>query len=122
MHSPEIWTNAAREHLFERLVKLFGPAKEWQTSASPGRGLDNAFDEFCEAFARATGAGSGKAVKHQISFALQRNGHWKKGHVQNVVLNKAAALRVGFIDSKHLPTLSANGNNTILHGTREQTI
>jgi hypothetical protein len=108
---PEIWTEAVRRVLYARLVRQFGSCDSWEKTSSPGRGLDPAFDEFCDAFARAVGAKSGRAVKHQIRFAMpetHRGSTWGR-HAQPAILNKAAALEPGFIDDKHLPNLRAVG-------------
>lgn len=97
--------------LQERLVRLFGPSDVWEKSSSPGRGLDEAFDKFCEASAHVVGAKSGDAVKHQIRFAMpesERGSTWER-HAQTAILNKAAALEVGFIQDKQLPNLVATG-------------
>ena len=110
-HQPEIWIGDIRRVLYKRLVQLFGPLAEWEKTNSPGRGLDDKFDEFCADFARAVGAKSGDAVKHQIRFAMpetQRGSTWDR-HAQTAILNKAAALEAGFIEDKHLPDLLAVG-------------
>ncbi|HSM95720.1 MAG TPA: hypothetical protein VLT91_06735 [Rhizomicrobium sp.] len=110
-HQPEIWTGDVRRVLYKRLVGLFGSADKWEKSGSPGRDLDENFDDFCEAFARAVGAKSGDAVKHQIRFALPETEHgstWDR-HAQTAILNKAAALEAGFIRDGQLPKLLAVG-------------
>ena len=124
MHDPEIWTNAARELLFERLVRLFGPAKDWTSLSSPGRGFNDTFDEFCKAFARAIGAASGDAVKIQIRHAIYVNetGYWINGHAQAAILNKAAALKAGFINSSHIPKHLIVNKKAVIHETRQQPI
>lgn len=108
---PTIWTGDARRVLYKRLVDLFGPYIQWTKKSSPGRDRDADFWEFCEKFAAAVGAKSGKAVQHQIRFALpetERGSTWGR-HAQTAILNKAAALEAGFIEDKHLPDLVAVG-------------
>lgn len=61
--NPDVWTADVRRFLYRRLVKEFGPFDRWEKTSSPGHGLDQKFDEFCEAFAKAVGANSGKAVR-----------------------------------------------------------
>ena len=112
-HHPDIWSGDVRRVLYKRLVQLFGPLDQWEKTNSPGRGLDDGFDEFCEAFARAVGAKSGDAVKHQIRFAMpetERGSTWER-HAQTAILNKAAALEAGFIKDKHLPDRLAVGRS-----------
>ena len=82
-------------------------------TASPGRELDAEFDSFCEIFAKAVGAKSGDAVKHQIRFALpetERGSTWGR-QAQTAILNKAAALEAGFIKDSQLPDLLAVGRS-----------
>jgi hypothetical protein len=107
----EIWTGDARRVLYRRLVELFGPYEEWEKAASPGRGREEEFDEFCNVFAQTVGAKSGRAVQHQIMFALPETESGSVWHTQAqaAILNKAAALEAGFIRDKHLPNLLAVG-------------
>jgi hypothetical protein len=110
-HQPEIWSGDVRRVLYRRLVALFGPLSCWQKTHSPGGTNDAAFDEFCEVFAKAVGAKSGSAVKHQIRFPTPESEHgstWDR-HAQTAILNKAAALEAGFINDGQLPNLLAVG-------------
>jgi hypothetical protein len=110
-HQPDIWTQDVRRVLYARVVQLFGPLVTWEKKNSPGRELDEEFSEFCGVFARAVGAKSGDAVKHQIRFAMpetERGSTWGR-QAQTAILNKAAALESGFIEDKHLPDLLAVG-------------
>jgi hypothetical protein len=96
-------------------VEEFGPLDSWEKSNSPGRGLDQRFEQFCDDFAKAMGAKSGDAVQHQIRFAMpesHRGSKWDR-HAQTAIMNKAAALEMGFIDDKHLPILEAVGRKAI---------
>src|SRR5947209_4004395 len=108
---PEIWGGEIRRVLYRRLVAQFGPYATWTKSSSPGREHDASFEEFCETFARAVGAKSGKAVQHQIRFAMpetSKGSTWGR-QTQTAILNKAAALEAGFIEDKHLPDVIAVG-------------
>jgi hypothetical protein len=108
---PDIWTGDVRRVLYGRLVKEFGSYDKWEKANSPGRNLDQQFNEFCDAFAKAVGAKSGEAVQHQIRFAMpeSREGSTWERHAQTAIMNKAAALEAGFIEDKHLPDLLAVG-------------
>jgi hypothetical protein len=113
-----IWTAAARQLLFERLVAEFGPYSVWAGSGSPGRGLDKRYREFLEAFAIVTNANSADAVQHQIMFAVPVRGraHWSGGHQRSAVMNLAAALSAGFIVQADLPdSLIAVGDDEVAH-------
>jgi hypothetical protein len=103
----EIWTRAARDLLFQSLVKRFGPYSGWEKTSSPGRGLDAEFDEFCEAFAKSVEAKSGDAVKHQIRFGspVTNASTWKDGHVRTAILALASAFEAGFINNADLPVI-----------------
>lgn len=116
--TPDIWTGEVRRVLFARIVTQFGPYVEWKKKSSPGRGLDDAFNEFCDVFARAVGAKSGEAVKHQVAFALPStsSGSTWKQQAQTAILSKAAALEMGFIEDKHLPELLAVGRAPVRGG------
>ena len=113
-HQPRIWTGDVRRVLYRRLVQKFGPSEKWKKTSSPGRGLDPDFEKFCEAFAEAVGADSADAVKHQIRFAMpetDRGSTWGR-QAQTAILNKAAALEMGFIKDGQLPDLLAVGRPT----------
>jgi hypothetical protein len=112
---PQIWTGDVRRVLYKRLAREFGPLDIWEKSNSPGRGLDQRFEEFCDAFAKAIGAKSGEAVQHQIRFAMpesHRGSTWER-QAQTAIMNKAAALEVGFIEDKHLPDVLAVGREAV---------
>lgn len=105
-HEPDVWTGDARRLLYSLLVKKFGPLSAWQSANSPGQGRDDEYRQFLEDFARTVGASSGNAVQMQIRFAMpetENGSTWVAGHVQAAILNKAAALEAGFIESRHLP-------------------
>jgi hypothetical protein len=110
-HQPEIWTRDVRRVLYKGLVRRFGTSDKWKKTSSPGRRRDQEFEEYCEVFAKAVGAKSGNAVKQQIRFAMPETEHgstWKR-HAQTAILNKAAALEMGFINDGQLPDLLAVG-------------
>jgi hypothetical protein len=109
-----IWTRAARDLLFETVVAKFGPYSTWKKAGSPGGGQDSAFDDFCQTFASTIGANSADAVKHQIAWGTPTpfggvHDWTNQGHAAVAILNLAAALDAGFIRSKDLPKLLAEG-------------
>jgi hypothetical protein len=95
------------------LVQLFGPSKDWKKTSSPGSPHEDEFEKFCGVFAKAVGAQSANAVKMQIRFALpeKRGSSWGR-QAQTAILNKAAALEMGFIEDNQLPDLKAVGRGT----------
>jgi hypothetical protein len=114
MPPKKIWTKTARQLLFETLVARFEPLAKWEKRTSPGNGLDQAYDEFCTAFAAVVGVKSGAAVKQQIHFAMPvRQGSWNSnGHSSTAVLNLAAAYEAGFIVNADFPDLLAGGRGS----------
>ena len=116
-HNPRIWTGTVRRAMYQTVVALFGPYDAWEKTHSPGRGLDDQFKTWCENFAKGVRAKSGKAVQHQIMFSLpetERGSTWGTGYAQNAILNKAAALEMGFIKDSHLPEMLAVGRERSL--------
>ena len=99
-----IWTAVAHELLYQELVKQFGPARLWVTSARPGRNLDKKFVAFCESFAKLVGANSSRAVEQQIAYARMMSVSKNPDIMRQLVLNKAAALHAGFIRQRDMPT------------------
>jgi hypothetical protein len=108
------WTKAARELLFEELVKRFGKHSEWEFHTKPGHGLDRSFDNFCKTMSDVVGADGPDAVKIQIAFGLPITGKstWKQGHAGTAILCLAAAIEAGFISSTDVPTLVATPNSS----------
>ena len=111
MAKKRIWTRATRQFLFEQLAERFGPASNWEETHKPGHGKDQAYNRFCEQFAKVIGANSGDAVKIQIRFGMPTIGEstWKKGQAQTAILCLAASFEAGFIKDKDLPNLRAAG-------------
>jgi len=106
-----IWTPAARQLLFERIVEQFGPYEEWPSQTTPGRNQDQ-WRNFLEAFAVVVGAKGGDAVLMQVKFGQPVNNtaesaghHWSTGHAETAIFCQAAALDAGHI--RHAPDLSA---------------
>jgi len=105
------WTPAARTFLFEAVVARFGAYETWGGSSPKGRGAE--YKKFCEQFAEIVGS-TGDGVDHQIAWGTptQSGGvrDWTKtGHAYQAILCLAAALEAGFVRSKDLPKLVAEG-------------
>ena len=111
MAKKRIWTQAARQFLFERLTEQFGPASKWETSSKPGHGKDQAYNRFCGRFAKVVGANSADAVKQQIRFGMPTVGEstWGQGQAQTAILCLSAAFEAGFVKDSDLPNLRATG-------------
>ncbi len=114
MPKRRIWTPAARQFLFEQLTVQFGPLSKWEASNRPGRGKDQAYDKFCEHFAKVVGANSAEAVKLQVRFGMPTIGEssWEE-QAQTAILCLAASFEAGFIQDKDLPNLRAAGRKNL---------
>ena len=98
----EIWTGERRRLLFRGLVERFGPFDSWM-SMPPS---DIKLEKYCSDFASLIGASSPRAVQHQIRFAMPSSSkRLSAGHARAAILNKAAALEVGFIRQCHIPDI-----------------
>jgi hypothetical protein len=107
------WTPAARTFLFEAIVAKFGPYETWEKSSTPGNGKDAEYKKFCEQFADIVGS-TADGVCHQIAWGTptQSGGarDWTdSGRAYQAILCLAAALEAGFVRSKDLPKLVAEG-------------
>jgi hypothetical protein len=104
-----IWTFATRLTLFQQLVKRFGPYSEWERATLPGHGMNVDYDAFCADFARAVGARSADAVKHQIAFAMpipEGSVHFQSpAQAMTTMLCMAAAYEAAFITHANFPEL-----------------
>lgn len=103
MTSEIIWTPEVLTLLFRRLVQLYGPHNTWEgpNAALPGRGRNQDFAKFCDAFAQAVGANSGEAVQWKVQHVAYRDStaptaaEWhEKPEVKMCI---EAALAAGFI-------------------------
>ena len=118
-----IWTFETRDMLYHRLTMQFGPRREWESSQRPGRGLDEAYTEFLDNFAKMSGANSADAVQQQINFTMPINGEirqLKRGQVGTMVLNLSAALKAGFIEISGFPFCISVGGRSAWEDKPEQ--
>src|SRR5271165_4513459 len=106
MSKETIWTPCVRRALYERVVARFGAYSTWEQKSKPGKGMNEAFDKFCEDFAKLFGMRSGSAVHHSIRFTqpISKNGADWSNHSRQAILNLAAAHEAGFIDYSGFPT------------------
>lgn len=105
------WTDTAYKLLYEKLVKQFGAYETWEKTHSPGRGLDEKYKAFLEAFAIVVEAESARAVAHEVSFIPQalsgENIDWAEpGRARRGVTNVNAAYFAGFVENNVFPSLN----------------
>ncbi len=101
------WTKLVYELLYEQLTTRFGPACEWDSPSRPGRGLNEAYDQFLKEFQALIGAEGDSPVQRQINYAfpISEGGRqtWDRGHGRIAMLNKVAAYHAGFIGANTFP-------------------
>jgi hypothetical protein len=104
----QIWTQEMREILYSRLLQDFGPYAEWDGTRRP-HGKKTQFDrmlgDLAKKFSRMAGQTiTARAVEHQIAWGLTTQSEMRdRSRARNYILNKAAALEVGFLASDDLP-------------------
>jgi hypothetical protein len=103
-----VWTYEMRKMLYASLLAEFGPHHTWHGSRYPtDRRTD--FQGVLRKLAAAFSIVSGKeitpeAVEQQVDWGITVQKEMKsQGHVRNFILNKAAALEVGFVTTSDLP-------------------
>ncbi len=104
----QLWTQDMRKILYARLHKEFGPHSGWAGGSSPP-GMPKRFktvrEELADQFSKMAGQEiTPGAVKNQIEWGITVQKEMKdQSHARNYILNKAAALEVGFINASDLP-------------------
>jgi hypothetical protein len=102
------WTDEMRKKIYARLLKEFGPHREWAGSRSPIDQKDR-FKQVLVELAADFSKQVGKTIKPS---AVEQQMDWgitiqkkmvSKGHVRTFILNKAAALETNFISYNDLP-------------------
>jgi hypothetical protein len=107
------WTDTSYRLLYEKLTEKFGPYQEWEKAHSPGRGLDEEYKAFLEAFAIVVGVDGDdppRGVAGQISFIPQAlkatDLNWlEPGKARQAMNNITAAYNAGFVGNKIYPSL-----------------
>jgi hypothetical protein len=104
----QIWTQDMRKVMDARLHMEFGPHRSWSGARSPtdNRGrFEAVLREPARYFSELVGEEiTPDAVKNQIDWGITVQKEMKdQSHARNYILNKAAALEVGFISSSDLP-------------------
>lgn len=67
-----LWSWEAFILCFSEMKERFGAHETWETSVSPGHGLDEEYEEFCVNMAGAIGAAGPGAVKQQVGLATRK--------------------------------------------------
>jgi len=110
------WNFDLRKMIFNRVLNEFGPYRDWVGPNTPsGKGssveLKSVFEDLAEAFSKLTGRGcSAGAVEQQFEWGKTKQPKLSSnGHFYTFIMNKAAAMEVGFINSGDLPDLTLMG-------------
>lgn len=102
------WTQDLRKVLYARLVMEFGEHSKWELTNYP-KGKKARYNEVLEELAKYFQALTGKpfestALDQQVAWAVTRQQDVaNSGFAYQYILNKAAALEMGFISSSDLP-------------------
>ena len=106
----EKWTQDLRRIMYARLVMEFGPYDQWKkTDYRDGKKerYEEVLTELANYFSALGGARfDASAVRQQVNFGRTRQESvLSQSHARSFILNKAAALETGFIQSRTLPSL-----------------
>jgi regulator of sirC expression with transglutaminase-like and TPR domain len=102
------WTQDIRRKLYSRLVSEIGAHGVWDAKIKPAVKREQ-YDRLLSALAREFSQEIGQpcaetAIQQQVNFATTTQAEFThRSLIKNYVLNKAAALEVGFITSDELP-------------------
>ncbi len=102
------WTQDLRRLVYRRLKQQFGPHSQWVLKYGPEHRkseYDLALKETAAFLSQLTGnCFTPGAVQQQIAFVIAKGDIKKQGYVALMILNKAAALEVGFLETADLPS------------------
>jgi hypothetical protein len=102
------WTQELRKIVYARITMEFGAYQSWGASRTP-KGQTKRFDDVLKELADYLSVLSGKsigpgAIHQQIAWAVtNQNTVQNAGHARQFIMNKAAALEMGFLTGPELP-------------------
>ena len=104
----QVWTQEMRKVMYARLLQEFGPHSRLKGSRRPTdkkKQFEKALAELSALFSQQAGRTiMPDAVENQIDWGIPIQKEMRdQSHARNFILNKAAALEVGFITSAGLP-------------------
>jgi hypothetical protein len=101
-----VWTNREREFLYSYLLTGFGPYRNWHARANPHGNkalFETVLKEIAERLSdQANYRFTTKAVQQQLEWAITTQQKVNRRHIRSFLLNKAAAVEVGFLDADDL--------------------
>jgi hypothetical protein len=101
------WTQDLRKILYARLTMEFGSHDEWGKMSFPdGRKAryHEVLKELAEYFSRLTGdTFAWTAVQQQVDWGRTRQEEIRDNYLRQYILNKAAAIEMGFLQPSSLP-------------------
>lgn len=108
MPSPNLkWTQDLRKVMYARLVMEFGSHDEWIKASYPEGKKDRyqtVLRELAQYFTRLTGDEfAWTAVQQQVDWGRTQQEQIRDGHLRQYILNKAAAIEMGFLRPSSLP-------------------
>lgn len=97
------WNQNMRRKLYSRLVREIAPHKKWGAKIRPickTQEYDHILSELASLFSVPV-----SAIQQQINFATTTQAELRtRLHISSIILNKAAAIEVGFITASELPS------------------
>jgi hypothetical protein len=96
------WTQDMRRKMYSRIVREIGRHQDWDEKIRPLRKREQYLQILEELEAEFSGEAT--ALQNQINFATTSQYKLKnRSHIRSFILNKAAAIEVGFIETNELP-------------------
>jgi hypothetical protein len=98
---PTEWTQNMRRKIFSRLANEIAPHERWDAKIKPiwkRQQYDQILTDLAAEFSSEV-----TAIQQQINFATTTQHEFKnRSHIRTFILNKAAAIEVGFVTSPQL--------------------
>jgi hypothetical protein len=102
------WTQELRKIVYARIAMEFGPHQSWGGTRAP-KGKTKRFAQVLKELAEYLSRISGKpigpgAIDQQIAWAVTKQSQVQNaGHARQFIMNKAAAVEMGFLTGPELP-------------------
>lgn len=97
-----IWSQEMRKRMYSRLVNEIAPHQDWDSKIRPIKKKQQ-YEQILSELA-AEFSVNVNAIQQQINYATSTQRALKdRSHVRSFILNKAAAIEVGFIITEELP-------------------
>lgn len=96
------WSQEMRKKMYSRLAKEIAPHQNWDSKIRPIKKKEQ-YEQILSELAVEFSVNA-NAIQQQINFATSTQRALKdRSHIRSFILNKAAAIEVGFIATEELP-------------------